>query len=159
MFERDNSIFGCSNSYEESEGGASAMSVPQSLHSCKEPKEDSWPASPTSSDDSDPECSERNPPSSKTYTREPQGGRLPDQKEPEAGLCLNDQIYVNEPVSQRLPGTDARTTTQSRTASVRNDAKPHVQPRTSSLSSSRAKSVPPKLPEKTPATKIATQYK
>lgn len=143
--ESDNRLSGCSTSSEESECGASAMSVPQSLHSCKEPTESSWPSSPASTDDSEPECPERNPPSSKTL-------------EPEAGLCLVEpgveQIYENTSVIQMT----TRTTPQ-RSASVRIGAKPHVPSRKLSVPSLTARFVPPKLPEKNPAMKIETQCK
>lgn len=143
--ESDNRLSGCSTSSEESECGASAMSAPQSLHSCKEPTESSWPSSPASTDDSEPECPERNPPSSKTL-------------EPEAGLCLVEpgveQIYENTSVIQMT----TRTTPQ-RSASVRIGAKPHVPPRKLSVPSLTARFVPPKLPEKNPAMKIETQCK
>ena len=132
------------------------MSAPQSLHSCKEPTESSWPPSPTPSDDSEPECSERSPPSSPTCTRELPGGRFSHQKEPEASMCLNEQIYEN------TTRTDSRTTTPPRPASVRNDANPHVPLRTSSMPSVTAKPVPPKppkKPKKTPAKKLETQCK
>eukprot|EP00057_Strongylocentrotus_purpuratus_P008681 XP_011663155.1 PREDICTED: uncharacterized protein LOC105437808 [Strongylocentrotus purpuratus] len=141
--ESDNRLSGCSTSSEESECGASAMSAPHSLHSCKEPTESSWPSSPASTDDSEPEF--RNPPSSKTL-------------EPKAGLCLVEpeveQIYENSSVIQMT----TRTTPQ-RSASVRNDAKPHVPPRKLSVPSLSARFAPPKLPEKNPAMKIETQCK
>ncbi|XP_030841909.1 uncharacterized protein LOC105442180 [Strongylocentrotus purpuratus] len=151
--ESANRLSGCSTSSEESEGGASVMSAPQSLHSCKEPTESSWPPSPTPSDDSEPECSERSPPSSPTCTRELPGGRFSHQKEPEASMCLNEQIYEN------TTRTDSRTTTPPRPASVRNDANPHVPLRTSSMPSVTAKPVPPKPPKKSPAKKLETQCK
>eukprot|EP00057_Strongylocentrotus_purpuratus_P010103 XP_011664577.1 PREDICTED: uncharacterized protein LOC581923 [Strongylocentrotus purpuratus] len=79
----DNRLSGCNTSSEESEGGALT-----SLHICKVPTESSWPPSPTPSDESEPECS-------KTFTGEMPGGRLLDIKEPEAGLCLDENIYEN----------------------------------------------------------------
>ncbi|XP_030841962.1 uncharacterized protein LOC115924204 [Strongylocentrotus purpuratus] len=122
-----NRLSGCSTSSGESEGGASVMSAPQSLHSCKEPTESSWPPSPTPSDDSEPECSEINPPSLQTCSRELPGGRFPHQKEPEAGLWLDEQIYENTSVIQRRPRTDSRTTKPSRSGFIWDDVNPHLQ--------------------------------